>query len=197
MESIRIIRDEHRSLAAVLDGMLYLVHQIRDRAAKPNFELFGTMIYYIDTVPERFHHPKEDQYLFWLLRIRHPGAAPLLDRLKYEHRIAADKIRALEQSLVRYEQGGDAEFPSFLSAVEAYAQFQWIHMQAEENEVLPLAEKHLTASDWEAIDAAFLSHTDPLLGVEAGTRYETLFGRIVNLAPRSLGIGSAQPRANP
>ncbi len=45
--------------------MLYLVHEIRDRGAKPDFGLLGAMIYYIDTVPERFHHPKEEQYLFW------------------------------------------------------------------------------------------------------------------------------------
>ena len=197
MQSIRIIQGEHRSLATVLDGMLYLVHQIRDGAAKPNFELFGAMIYYVDTVPERFHHPKEDQYLFWLLRIRHPKAAPLLDRLKHEHRVAAEKIRALEQALVRYQQGGAAEFGSFLAAVEAYAELHWAHMQAEEKEVLPLAEKHLTASDWEAIDAAFLSHTDPLLGVEAGAKYEMLFKRIVSLAPPPIGVGSARSPVNP
>ena len=33
MQTDRVIQDEHRSLAAVLHGMLYLVHQIRDRGA--------------------------------------------------------------------------------------------------------------------------------------------------------------------
>lgn len=60
MEAIRIIRDEHRSLAAVLHGMLYLVHEIRDRGARPNFGLFGAMVFYVDAFPERFHHPKEE-----------------------------------------------------------------------------------------------------------------------------------------
>ena len=46
MQAIRIIRAEHRSLAAVLDGMIYLVHQIRDRGAEPDFNLLGAMIYY-------------------------------------------------------------------------------------------------------------------------------------------------------
>jgi hypothetical protein len=78
MDAIRIIRDEHRSLAAVLDGMLYFVHQIRDRGAEPDFNLLGAMIYYIDTVPERFHHPKEEEYLFRLLRLRQPDAAAVL-----------------------------------------------------------------------------------------------------------------------
>jgi hemerythrin-like domain-containing protein len=194
MESIRIIQDEHRSLAAVIHGMLYLVHDIRDRGTEPNFDLLGAMIYYIDTVPERFHHPKEDQYLFRLLRIRHRDAVPLIDRLETEHRVGAERIRTLEQALARYQQGGAAEFVAFLAAVEAYAAFHWEHMRAEENQVLPLAKKHLLAGDWEAIDAAFLGHNDPLFGAEAGAEYEALFRRIVNLAPPPIGVGPPSVR---
>jgi hemerythrin-like domain-containing protein len=195
MQAIRIIHDEHRSLAAVLHGMLYLVHQIRDRGAEPDFGVLGAMIYYIDLFPERFHHPKEDQYLFRLLRIRHPEAAPLLDRLETEHRAGAEKIRNLEQALGRYRQGGASGFTNFLTAVEAYTAFHWDHMRIEETEVLPLAEKHLSAGDWEAIDAAFLGHTDPMLGVEAQAQYDALFSRIVNLAPPPIGVGPASKTA--
>jgi hemerythrin-like domain-containing protein len=192
MQAIRIIRDEHRSIAAVLHGMLYLVHEIRDRGAKPNFDVFGAMIYYIDAFPERSHHPKEDSYLFRVLRIRHPEAKPLLDRLEGEHWTGAHKIRMLEQALTRYENGGAAEFPKFAAAVEDYASFHWEHMRAEEDEVLPLAEKHLTAADWVAVDTAFLGHVDPMLGAETGAEYEALFTRIVNLAPSPIGLGPAR-----
>jgi hemerythrin-like domain-containing protein len=192
MEAIRIIQDEHRSLAAVLHGMLYLVHEIRDRGAKPDFDLLGAMVYYIDAFPEHFHHPKEDHYLFARLRVRHPDAAPLLDRLEAEHRVGAEKIRTLEQSLTRYQQGSAVEFPAFLAAVEGYAAFHWEHMRTEEKELLPLAEKHLNAGDWESIDEAFLGHTDPMLGAAAGHGYEALFTRIVNLAPPPIGVGPVQ-----
>jgi hemerythrin-like domain-containing protein len=191
MQAIRIIHDEHRAIAAVLHGMLYLVHEIRDRGAKPNFDVFGAMIYYIDAFPERFHHPKEDRYLFRVLRIRHPDAAPLLDRLEGEHWTGAHKIRTLEQALARYQHGGGSEFPDFAKAVEDYAAFHWSHMRAEEDEVLPLAEKHLSAADWEAIDTAFLGHIDPMLGAEEGSGYQALFTRIVNLAPPPIGVGPA------
>lgn len=196
MEAIRILHDEHRSLAAILHGMLYLVHRTRDRGDKPNFEVLGAMIYYIDAFPERFHHPKEDQYLFRLLRIRHPDAAEILDRLKMEHRAGAEKIRTLEQALARYQQGDDDEFSNFLAAVEAYAQFHWAHMKIEEQVVLPLAEKHLTEGDWESINAAFLGHTDPILGVDGGTKYEELFRRIAWLAPEPIGLGQRTDPVN-
>ena len=192
MDAIGIIKDEHRSLAAVLHGMLYLVHQTRDRGTKPDFRLLGAMVHYIDTVPERFHHPKEDKYLFALLRVRCPTAGPVLDRLHQEHQVGADKIRMLEQALLRYEHGGGDEFrTAFATAVEQYAAFHWDHMRCEENEVLPLAEKHLTPADWEIIDAAFAGHTDPLLGADAKTEHDMLFKRIVNMAPPPIGVGPA------
>ena len=192
MQALRIVRAEHRSLAAVLDGMIYLVHQLRDRAAKPDFDLLGAMIYYFDAVPERFHHPKEDEYLFHRLRLRHLDAVPLLERLRSEHRAGAERIRTLALALTRYQHGGPAEFSNFMTAVEAYASFQWKHMATEEREVLPLAEKYLTAPDWKVIDAAFLGHTDPMLGAQAGTGYKALFDRIFKLAPPPIGAGQAR-----
>jgi branched-chain amino acid transport system ATP-binding protein len=196
LEAIRIIHDEHRSLAAVLHGLLYLVRDIRLRGTAPNFAVFGAMVHYIDTFPERVHHPKEDQYLYRLLRLRHPPAAPLLDRLATEHRTGAAKIRALEQALQRYEHGGAAEFPAFAEAVQAFAAFHWDHMRAEEDEALPLARTHLTAADWKEIDAAFTAHDDPLLGTEAGAGFDALFRRIVNLAPPPIGVGPPAERAD-
>ena len=189
MKAIRIIREEHRALAAVLHGMLHLMAEIGVRGKAPDFRLLDAMVYYIDTFPERLHHPKEDRYVFRILRLRHPAAAPLLDRLETEHRAGAEKIRALEQALARYHGGGAAEFSNFRTAVEAYAGFHWDHMRAEEGELLPMAEKYLTPADWQEIDTAFLEHTDPLLGADVGAKYDALFSRIVNLAPPPIGLG--------
>jgi len=189
MKAIRVIREEHRTLAAVLHGMLYLVREIGEDATEADLRVLDAMVYYIDTFPERYHHPKEDRYLFRILRRRCADAAPLLDRLETEHRAGNEKIRSLEQTLARFHAGGKDEFSNFRAAVEAYAKFQWDHMQAEEREVLPLAETHLTAADWREIDTAFEGHTDPLLGAEAGEKYDALFARIVTLAPPPIGVG--------
>jgi len=197
MKSIRIIQDEHRALAAVLHGMLYHVHEIRDRGVAPHFELLGAMIYYIDAFPERFHHPKEDRYLFPLLRVRHPTAGALIDQLEQEHVAGAEKIRTLEQALARYQQGGPQEFAQFLCAVEDYADFHWKHMRAEERELMPLAEKHLTPEDWRNVDAAFVGNNDPMLGIEAGAQFDDVFRRIVNLAPPPIGVGPDRSSVRP
>ena len=185
MKAINIILDEHRSLAAVLGGMVHLVRDIGEGRSPPDFRVFGTMIYYIDAFPERFHHPKEDAYLFRILRQRDAGAGALIDRLQ----AGEDKIRALAHALVRYQYGGADEFGQFAAAVEGYAAFHWEHMRAEEDRILPLAREHLSASDWAEIDAAFASNDDPLVGVKAGEAYDALFRRIASLAPPPIGLG--------
>jgi hemerythrin-like domain-containing protein len=189
VQAIRIIQDEHRSLATVLHGLLYLVRQIRFHLAEPDFTLLRAMVYYIDTFTERFHHPKEDEYLFHRLRMRDPGAAALLDRLQDEHRVGKGKIRRLDQALGRYERDRDEGFAAFAEIAGDYAAFHWEHMRLEETEVLPLAEHFLTATDWEDVDAAFSSHIDPLAGTNPVDHYNELFRRIVKLAPPPLGKG--------
>jgi len=189
MNAIDIILDEHRSLAAVLHGLLYLTRAIDSGKMAPDFKVFGAMVYYIDAFPERFHHPKEDEYLFKLLRLRDPEAAPLLDRLNAEHHAGEIRIRELEHALRRYEHGGADGFSGFAAAVESYAAFHWQHMRAEEEEVLPLARKYLTPDDWKQIDEAFAGNTDPLLGAKASSEYDALFRRIVHLAPPPIGVG--------
>jgi len=189
MQAIRIIHDEHRSPAAVLQGMLYLVRETRLRGAKPNFPLFRAMVYYLDTFVERFHHPKEDEYLFKLLCLRHPDAAPLVAQLQSEHRAGGEMLRGLEQALARYEEGGAREFAAFAEAVQSYAAFEWSHMRTEGDRLIPLARIHLTADDWRIVDEAFGKNCDPLVGAQAGTEYDALFRRIVNLAPPPIGVG--------
>jgi len=192
MHAIRVIEDEHRSLAAVLHGLLYLVREIRLRNAAPDFELLSAMLHYIDAFPERFHHPKEDAYLFRRLRERDPAAGELLDRLEAEHRQGAILILGLKGALARYRQGGEPEFAAFAQGVTEFASFHWEHMRAEEDEVMPRARQHLTTADWAEIDAAFADNEDPLLGADARENYRQLFRQIVNLAPPPLGVGPAR-----
>jgi len=188
MNAISTLLDEHRSLAAVLHGMRYLVREIETRRMRPDFGLLGAMVYYIDTFPERFHHPREDSYLFSRLRARAPAAQPLIARLEAEHVASREKMRDLAQALERYRGGGEREFAAFRDALDAYANFQWKHMRAEEEELLPIARAELDADDWKAIEAGLREATDPLEGARAFD-YDALFRRIVTLAPPPIGVG--------
>ena len=187
--ALNVIRDEHRTLAAVLHGLRYLVEEVREGRCRPDFTVLRAMVHYIDTFPEKLHHPKEDRYLFARLRQRTTLANSALDQLEAEHIYGAKLIRDLEQALLRWEMGGPRDFAAFAEEVERYADFHWRHMRREEEVVLPLAERTLSDDDWREIDAAFAGNADPLIAKDAEKDFQRLFKRIVNLAPPPIGVG--------
>ena len=194
MSAIQKIRDEHRSISAVLHGLKQLARDAQDVRVKPGFEALRAMIRYIDEYPERMHHPKEDTVLFARLEARAAEAKPLVDSLRAEHEKSAELVRDLERSLMIFEDAAPEGAREFLEAVNAYAEFHWKHMRREETELLPLAERHLTPEDWRAIDEAFDSNRDPIAGIHERD-FEALFTRIVSLAPEPVGFGSRWQKA--
>lgn len=188
-KTLNIIRDEHRSIAAILHGMDYLVNKMRAGRGKVDSRVFRAMIYYLDTFSERVHHPKEDRYLFSAMRGRGPEAQRVIAALEREHALGGDALRRLEQCLVRYEEGGEREFPAFAQAVDKFVQDYHAHMRKEEDIAFPLAERLLDPADWSEIDRAFGENRDPLATARDTRDFDKLFDRIVNLAPPPVGVG--------
>ena len=93
--AISILCDEHRSIAAVLKGLLDHVAHVKDGAQAPDFMLFMSMFDYIETLPEKIHHPKENDYLFRFLRMRDPESAPILDMLEAQHETGGELLADL------------------------------------------------------------------------------------------------------
>ena len=178
--ALTIIRDEHRTISAVLHAMKDLARAAQDPGAKPAFVALRAMVRYIDEFPEKLHHPKEDEHLFARLVVRVPDTRTLIEKLKAEHVEGVKLVRELERALVFFEDRAPDGAREFLDAVNAYAEFHWQHMRKEEQELLPLAERYLTAQDWKSIDAAFKENPD----------FEKQFTRIVNLAPEPVGLGA-------
>ena len=52
-----------------------------------------------------------------------------------------------------------------------------------------MAERLLSAADWQAIDREFEENRDPLEGDRDTRDFEKLFSRIVALAPPPIGVG--------
>jgi branched-chain amino acid transport system ATP-binding protein len=183
-----ILRDEHRSLSAVLSGLKELSRMAYEATERPDFKVFRAMLRYIDEYPERLHHPKEDEYLFARLAARLPEAKPLLDELQAEHVEGARRIRDLERTLLFLEDRWPVGAREFRDAVEGYSQFHWSHMRKEEEKVMPLAERHLSEADWSAIDDAFAGNQDPIADLREKD-FQALFSRIASIAPAPVGLG--------
>jgi hemerythrin-like domain-containing protein len=189
-DAISILKSEHRSISAVLHGLKELARMAQDAKVRPRFQVLRSMLRYMDEYPERLHHPKENDHIFSRLVAREPSARLLVEELQAEHEEGARLIRELERSLLFFEEGWPAGAREFQQAVDAYADFNWKHMRKEEQQLMPLAERALTAEDWKAINAAFAENRDPVAGLQERD-FEQLFSRIANLAPAPVGLGAS------
>jgi len=182
--AIGIIRDEHRSLAAVMHAWMHALAAARRSGSGADPELMRAIVRYVHQFPVELHHPKEEQHLFRRLRERTSSCDAELDELARQHRRDHEWVAALERQVeaVADAQGADRVNATLAleEAVTGYARFLWDHLGREEGVILPAAQRFLLAEDWEAIDQAFATNRDPNFN-GAHREYRQLFARIVNL----------------
>ncbi|MCZ8092754.1 MAG: hemerythrin domain-containing protein [Acidovorax sp.] len=188
--SLQIIREEHASLAAVLQSLRLLMDQGPGDNPATFFDVMRAMLFYIDEFPERQHHPKESECLFPRVALCAPHVAEVIARLDKEHESGEAAVRELQHLLLGWELMGEGRREAFVQALGRYIDFYLNHMRLEETQVLPAAQAYLGPEDWAAVDAAFATNTNPLThGRPRDPAYDRLFTRIAMRAPSPIGLG--------
>jgi branched-chain amino acid transport system ATP-binding protein len=190
MRALTIIKSEHQNLAAVLFSLEHLIGEI-ENDKHPDFSVFHGLFTYIDRFLDRYHHPKENSYLFPAVLARAPDTEDLIQELGRQHSEGEVLFVEMLKALSAYEFSGASEFPGFRDCLLKYTAFERHHALLEENELLPRAREVLKASDWETIDAAFGDNQDPMFGDQWDSEFSALFARLVNSLPTPLGLGDA------
>lgn len=193
-EALRVIRDEHATLAAMLQSLTQMVKRGPDPDGSGKHELYfdvlRAMLFYIDEFPEQHHHPKESDLLFPRVARAVPHLVPVIDQLERDHHNGEPRVRKLMHLLMAWEYLGDSRRKAFEEEVTRYIDFYLQHMRLEETDILPAAERHLTDADWHALNAAFATNRDPLNSrVPRDPQFDRLFTRIVMRAPSPVGLG--------
>jgi nucleotide-binding universal stress UspA family protein/hemerythrin-like domain-containing protein len=186
---IAIIKDEHRSMAAVLHALRYLLKAAREQNGPSDFKLLNAILYYIAAFPAALHHPKEETYLFRKLRERTGTLDDVIDELQRQHDEGQQRLKVMQDTLARYQNAPEGGCNEFAEAVEHFAESQWQHMSLEEKVILPAAVQYLPPGDWRDIAEAFGKNGDPRLGAEPDEGFRKLFSTIMNLS----GGVSSQP----
>lgn len=184
------IRAEHRTLAAVINNLKEIVSEVSAGKMVINFPLCWLMIHYIDSFPNQFHHPKENEWLFRLVKERTSHADDLINELIEQHDLEPTLLGNIRKCLGNYEAGIPDSLQALVKEVHAYADFTWKHLKAEEHEFFTFAETHLTDADWDQIADAFGENADPLSGHADNSRFPDLFREILNKTPAPFGLGN-------
>lgn len=188
--ALQTIRDEHASLAAMLQSMRLMVEKGPSDDHRQFFNVLRVMLFYIDEFPERLHHPKESNLLFPKVVKLAPKTMGAVDKLERDHMRSEKAARDLQHMLLAWELLGPGRRAAFEEAMGQYIDAYLEHMNLEENVILPEAERCFSEEDWKLLDAAFAENADPLTGQYRPTEtYEKLFTQIVTRAPSPIGLG--------
>jgi branched-chain amino acid transport system ATP-binding protein len=187
MDALTLISQDHSNLWRLATTVDLVASEIEAGAAIEQ-PFFNAVFDYIEQFVDRSHHPKEDDFLFRLLRLRSAEAATVLDSLQVEHREGPVKLAALRAQVVAAAQG---QLPAaeLATALRNYTTGLKAHIRTEEKSVLPLARSALLEADWAQINQAFLNNDDPVFGDRAREEFRQLYHRVVSLAPESVGLG--------
>lgn len=165
--------EEHvyfNSLLGLLQREVYVFHG----GGRPNYELMYDIVSYLRDYGDEFHHPRED-VAFERLAQRVPGMDLPLARLAQEHRVIKQAGEMLLRQIDAILGGNLVPRGELEMAAATYLVYYGNHLAKEEEDVLPLAAKHLTPEDWEAVKHALAG--DPLIAVDA-QRYRELRRRM-------------------
>ena len=188
--ALQTIRDEHASLAAMLQSMRLMVEKGPSDDHRQFFNVLRAMLFYIDEFPERLHHPKESNLLFPKVVKLAPKTMGAVDKLERDHMRSEKAARDLQHMLLAWELLGPGRRAAFEEAMGQYIDAYLEHMNLEENVILPEAERCFSEEDWRLLDAAFAENADPLTGqYRPAETYERLFTLIVTRAPSPIGLG--------
>lgn len=187
-QALNTIRAEHRTLAAVIHNLKDLLAEVHAGRMGVDFSLLWSMVYYIDAFPDRLHHPKEDEWLFRLLRQRTHEADALIEELQRQHTHEPQALGEIRRWLGNVQAGVPGSMEALMRTVATYADFTWRHLKVEEHELIPLAESYLTNADWDEIAQAFSLNADPLSGFGQTDAFHQRFRDIVQRTPAPLGL---------
>ena len=156
-------------LLNLLESQLQRFHE----GGSPDYELMLDIMYYMTHYSDVLHHPKED-LLFARVKARDAHLGHTVDGLTTQHAQLRDMGDAMVRTLDDIVNGSMAPRERVEATVRAYVNALRAHMRTEENDILPAAERLLSATDWTEVDAAIAKFDDPLFGSVVHDRYAGL-----------------------
>lgn len=179
-QALGIIKDEHRSLAVTVVAMRDLMRDGSGVDAQTVESVMRGMVEYMNSFPERVHHPKEELHLHRWLRLRSPASDGMLKQVESQHVDERAHLKQVEHCLDALTPAGKEGLAALRDAVESLASHVLAHITFEEQEVLPLAARELQEDDWNDTAKAFSTNYDPRFGDMSAEDFRHMFIHIAN-----------------
>ena len=160
--AVGILNGQQRTMLWALLTVRRITRQAFRSRVKPDFACLKKLTTYLDRYAENIHQPNEEHTLFSVVASRGPAADRLIARLRRDHSAMKGYGIRLRTALAHWEQGDPSAGPLTAAVANDYAYFCLRHGRVERHELLPVAQRVLTNSEWLSAGTAFEASADPL-----------------------------------
>ncbi len=173
MEQLKTDHDNISRLLATLEEQMDVVHDEQNA----DFELMHDIMMYMIHYPDHTHHPMED-LVFQKLTDHDSSAEGVVTQLKREHAGLAEKGQRFMEMLRHVVDGAMVERDVLENTGRNYIAFFRSHIEVEDSDAFPRANKALSDEDWEDVAASIEARTDPVFGPVISNEFRSLYDYI-------------------
>ncbi len=173
------LNDEHRNLARFLYCFKYQLRGFEDPNQETNINLILDMLDYINTIPERYHHPAED-VMFKRMLTKDFDKKDLVQSIIDDHANLESITVNLKNDFNAIAMDIAVPMDRLKQKVEEYLDAQLEHLDIEESEIYPLAEELLDETDWQELDTQIEQIGEDPLFDQTKAEYEQMYREVVN-----------------
>ena len=173
MNAIANLVKEHRRIEQMLSSLERLGLRLEAGDAVPEWAV--ELVAFFELFADQQHHAKEEAQLFPVLAAH--GITPehgLVEALKHQHEMGRVHTRALRELLHRIAGGDRAAAAAFVVSAHSYAELLRVHIQIEDDDLYPEAERTLTAGEQAALAAAFDAADSTRAAIDQHERWDRL-----------------------
>jgi hemerythrin-like domain-containing protein len=167
---------EHARFARLLHLLEAQLAEFHDEGS-PDYELMRDIVHYLHDYGDRYHHPREDLAFAAMLK-RDPQLKPVIYRLLQEHRVIDHTGNGLLALLEEVTSDAVVSREALEAAAATYLAYYRRHLETEERDVLPRAQRLLEPADWQQVVDALPAAPDPLFDAQIKARYRALQARL-------------------
>jgi hemerythrin-like domain-containing protein len=153
MNSLRVLREEHRLIERMLGVLDDVARSVERGADPPRFS--EDLLDFFQLFADETHHAKEEHRLFPELAKRGMGPHGVVEAMVHQHDLGRTHIRDMRRALARVRHGDDAARGDFAASAAAYGELLRVHIQIEDDDVYPMAERVLDEDGDRSLTAEF------------------------------------------
>lgn len=176
MTAFDYLRTEHRRIEQMLVALEAAAIEIEASGKAPAFA--GDLLDFFRMYADVRHHAKEEAFLFPAMARHGVGPDGMVGAMSHQHDMGRVHVRDMRRALDRVLGGDVAARAAFATSAHAYVELLRVHIQIEDDELYPVAERLFSSEEQQALLREFHSVDDTNEERAQYARWETLVARI-------------------